>query len=168
MGMCKIWSSPGAFGPVGETRLSAKYLREHGKAGQLPAAGLAREDGFLGGEHTGPSRPVELGLMFETVKSFWLQAVPPASLSWHLESSVFEKNTPVVHPSRWRPMAAASSRLSPCHQPLPLPGPGFPVTSQSGPHFLPCSPLTGLVHPLRPWHPLFLLSGRPFSSLSPW
>lgn len=59
-------------------------------------------------KHAGPSRPVELGLMFETVKSFWLQAVPPASLSWHLESSVFEKTRlwstpPGGGPWRWPP-----------------------------------------------------------------
>lgn len=50
MGMCKVWSSPGAPGPVGETGLNAKYL----EGGAAPC-GLAPEEGFLGGEARGPS-----------------------------------------------------------------------------------------------------------------
>lgn len=165
MGMCKIWSSPGALGPVGETRLSAKYLREQCKAGQLPGGWRVRKASWVA-KLAGPRRLVEFGLMFETAKSFWLRALPPASLSRHLESSVFEKTHLWSTPPGGGPVVAPSC-LSSFHQPLPLPEPGFPV---HGITVWPSHPslLTGLVHPLRPWHPLFLLSGRPFSSLSTW
>lgn len=117
-----------------------------------------------------PRRLVGFELMLETVRPLWFQTLPPASLSWHLESNVFENTHLRSIPPGWSSIGGSllsqkvqppSPFVSPCHS---LSLDSRHSASPSGPRVLPSS--LGLVHPFQPWHFLWLLSEMPFSSLS--
>lgn len=106
------------------------------------------------------------------IGSLWLQGLPP--IPSYSPAHAFENVcTPLQEGHNlgrspfWLPLVPESPVPSPSPRPVwsGPPSAWIPSTSHHRRPILLGSPQ--LVHPLGPWHSLFLLSGMPFSSLSP-